>query len=88
MIELGQKVKDELTGFAGIVEAITHYLNGCCQACVRPKFKAKGGEYPKPAWIDVEQLAVVKGSKILKLKKRKEEKTPPSGGVRHHPLRR
>lgn len=83
MVNLGQRVKDELTGFTGIVEAITHYLNGCCQALVRPKFKTKDKEYPKAAWIDVEQLKVVKGSKILKLKQRKKE--PPSGGVRHHP---
>lgn len=83
MIKLGQTVKDELTGFKGIVEAITNYLNGCCQALVRPKFKSKDEEYPKAAWIDVEQLVVAKGTKTLTLKKRKKE--PPSGGVRCHP---
>lgn len=83
MIVLGQKVKDQLTGFTGIVEAITNYLNGCEQALVRPKFKPKDAEYPKAAWIDVEQLVVIKGTKTLTLK---EKKTPsPSGGVRLHP---
>ena len=84
MIKLGQSVKDKLTGFTGIVEGITNYLNGCCQALVRPKFKVKDDGYPNAAWIDVEQLTVVKGSKILSLKRRKEE---PSGGVRCVPSR-
>ncbi len=83
MVKLGQKVKDELTGFTGIVEAITNYLNGCCQALVRPKHKMKDETYPVAAWIDVEQLTGVPGAKVLKLKQRKKE--PISGGVRQHP---
>ncbi len=83
MIKLGQSVKDKLTGFTGIVEGITDYLNGCRQALIRPKFKVKDDAYPTAAWIDVEQLSVVKGSKILKLNARKEEL--PSGGVRRTP---
>lgn len=84
MVELGQKVKDRVTGFNGIAIARVEYLNGCVQILVRPKMvkPAKGDnlEYPNAIYIDVEELDAV-GKKILSLNERKE----PSGGVRQHP---
>jgi len=83
MIELGQKVKDMVTGFTGITTARVEYGNGCVQFLVVPKMKPKDTECPKGQYIDVEQLSIVNG-KPIKLNMRKE----PSGGVRVYPSAR
>lgn len=80
MIELGQKVKDKVTGFIGITTAKIEFLNGCVQFCVVPKRKPKDEKYPESSYIDVEQLDIV-NSKPIKLNERGE----PSGGVRVYP---
>ena len=36
MIELGEKVKDTITGFTGIATARTDYLYGCIRVEVEP----------------------------------------------------
>ena len=42
--ELGQKVKDSITGFAGIVTGRAEYITGCHQILVQPPVKnAKDG---------------------------------------------
>jgi len=85
MIQLGQKVKDKITGFTGIATAKTEYLNGCLQVLVQPKMVVKKGgkqEYPEGKWIDIEQVDVVDGGKKVKTNLRPE----PSGGVRQHPV--
>jgi hypothetical protein len=58
MIQLGQEVKDTVTGFTGIATAKVEYLNGCVQFCVKPKI-AKNKEMPGGCYIDIEQLEVV-----------------------------
>jgi len=86
MVELGQKVRDIVTGFTGIATAKVEYLNGCVQFHVRPTVatpkKGESQEYPDGKYIDVEQLRVVGKSKI-KLQPRDGE--PPSGGIRAYP---
>ena len=82
MIELGDKVKDTITGFAGTATARIEYLNGCIQFLVTPKMakpkKNETPEYPNATYIDVEQLKVVGGCK-------KPKSIPSGGGVRQHP---
>jgi len=84
MVELGQKVKDKITGFEGTATARIEFLNGCVQFLVRPKAatpkKGEAMEYPDGTYIDVEELDVV-GKKKVKINGRKE----PSGGVRKYP---
>ena len=55
MIELGQKVKDRITGFKGIAVAKIEYLNGCIRYQIQPK-KDKEGKIPESEWIDEQQL--------------------------------
>ena len=85
MIQLGQKVKDKITGFTGIAVARVEYLNGCVQLLVRAKMstpkKGDNQEYPKGTYIDIEELDVVGKGDIIKINKRKD----PSGGMRQHP---
>jgi len=88
MIELGQKVRDVVTGFTGIAVAKIEYLNGCLQIMVRPKMVApkKGDQQVRPegAYIDIEQLVVVERKKIV-IERRESKLPPPSGGIRQHP---
>ena len=84
MIELGQKVKDKVTGFNGIAVARIEYLNGCKQILVMPKMatpkKGETQEHPTGTYVDIEQLIVVRGKKIALA-----DRDEPSGGVRQHP---
>jgi len=83
MIELGQKVKDKVTGFTGMATAKIEYMNGCIQFLVMPRQKKDDKKYPKGSYIDVEQLDAI-GGKLLELNRREKESLP-SGGIRVHP---
>jgi len=70
-IKLGNKVRDKITGFEGIVISRVEYINKCTQFCVKPKMD-EDGKMPDGEYIDIEQLEVIgKGIKI---------KANPSGG--------
>ena len=77
MIKLGQKVKDKITGFEGIVIAkveylTVEYLTGCIQYCVKPQMR-ESGKMPEGSYIDEVQLEVIDEM---------PKPTPiPSGGV-------
>ncbi len=71
---LGEKVKDSVTGFKGIVTARLEYLNGCVQYCVEPKVD-KEGKMKKCPYIDEGQLEI-QGAKKVK----SDGSFPPSGG--------
>lgn len=62
-IELGDKVKDLITGFEGIAVAKTEFINGCVQFSVAKQLK-KGEKFPdllvgEPC-IDSKSLRIVK----------------------------
>ncbi len=78
MINLGDIVKDKVTGLEGTAVAKIIYMNGCIQYEVQPK-KLKDGIIVKSAWIDGGQL-------ITKKEARKEGgKEKPPGGSGHVP---
>jgi hypothetical protein len=58
-IALGDKVKDRVTGFVGIVVAQTKYLNGCVRCGVQSD-KLKDGLPTDSQWFDAPQLTLVK----------------------------
>lgn len=72
-LELGDKVKDTVTGFVGAAVTISKYLNGCVQVEVAPRVK-KGEEnkFPDSVFIDIQQL------KLIRRGSRKKEE--PKGG--------
>jgi hypothetical protein len=72
MIRLGEKVKDLVSGFEGIVTAKVEYLNGCIQYCIKPK-QGKDGKMPESHYIDEKQLIVIGKGLCVKSK--------PTGGV-------
>lgn len=57
MIQLGEKVRDTVTGFEGIAVARLEYLNGCVQYCVQPP--AKDNKVEEGTWVDEAQLQAV-----------------------------
>ena len=58
-VGLGMEVKDTVTGFKGIVTAMTYFLNGCVRIGVDPPV-GKDGKQTESVYIDAEQLTVVK----------------------------
>jgi len=69
MIELGDKVKDTISGLVGIAVHRKEYLNGCVQYGVEAKIKPGATEIP--LWnIDEEQLIIVSKKNKPKAKKK------------------
>ena len=56
-VELGDRVKDSVTGFAGIATAITEFLLGCRRVQVTPPVDSNG-KYEDERWVDEPQLSV------------------------------
>lgn len=57
-INLGDRVRDPITGFCGIVTALTTWLNGCQRASVQPE-SLKDGIPQSSEHFDVPQLELV-----------------------------
>ena len=64
MINLGDEVKDTVTGFKGIATGVSEFLHGCRRICVTPKMN-KDGTLGEAQWFDEPQIAVVKAKVIL-----------------------
>lgn len=63
-IELGDEVKDEITGFAGVAVARTQWLTGCDRITVRPRKVTKEGKIIDYETFDEAQLAVTKRKSV------------------------
>lgn len=59
MIELGDEVKDKITGFKGIATSRIKYLNGCDKIGIQPKM-GKDGKIPDCIWFDDIQIVLIK----------------------------
>lgn len=59
-IELGDRVKDPISGFEGIAHAQTTWLNGCIRIAVQPEKLDKDGKVPEDRYFDQSQLRVLK----------------------------
>ncbi len=81
-VELGDIVKDKVTGFKGVVVGVTNWLYGCARAIVQPEGVNKDGKTYDNQSFDVPQLEVVKKAKVIVAPIPKNEKT---GGPRMTP---
>lgn len=63
-IELGDKVKDSVTGFSGIVIGRTVWLYGCSRMIVQPEGITKEGKIYESQSFDEPQLLLVKPAKV------------------------
>lgn len=81
MIQLGDRVKDSITGFEGVAIGRTEWLHGCVRITIQGD-KLHNGVPVEPVSFDEPQVVIVKAKKVEK----KEEETPP-GGPRPEPSR-
>lgn len=95
MIQLGDRVRDRLTGFEGIVIAVTEWLYNCRRITVQPTDLDKDGAVAKTESFDEDQLEVIQaGAFVAKVPARaaapETVATAPdkTGGPRDTPSRR
>lgn len=63
MINLGDEVKDKVSGFRGVAVARHEYLQGCLRISVQPPID-KDGKLPDALAFDEPQLVVVKTARV------------------------
>lgn len=78
-IGLGDKVRDSISGFEGVVVAKHEYLNGCVRVSIQPQALHEGKPVEDFAF-DVEQIEVLETAA--------PRTTEPSGGPRKTPARK
>ncbi len=75
---LGDTAKDDITGYEGVVVALTHYITGCTHCSLQAKI-TKEGKVPEWENFDDKRMTLVKAAKPEKVAK------PVSGPPRHKP---
>lgn len=81
-IELGDKVRDRITGFEGIAIVRSVFLNGCVQFTIARKLK-KGEDYKESNYgvsMDEQSLEIIKKDVLNLHPKPKPIKETKSGG--------
>jgi len=66
-IKLGQKVRDKVTRFEGIVVSKVEYLTGCNQCGITPQVQA-GEKYPDCTYLDEARLEIIGEGVFLDVK--------------------
>lgn len=79
-IKLGDKAKDKISGFTGIVTGEYKYLNGCVRLQLDPDKLDKEGKVQEGKVFDQEQVVLVKAAVHAVAR--------PSGGPRDNPAPR
>lgn len=57
--KLGDRVRDRINGFEGIVTGAATYLYGCVQVLVAPEKIASDGKIPESCWLDEDRVEVI-----------------------------
>jgi hypothetical protein len=63
-IQLGDRARDRITGFTGIVIGKTEWLNKCSRFGLQAE-KLDGGKVVDAQWFDSEQVELVKAGVIV-----------------------
>jgi hypothetical protein len=64
MVNLGDRAKDVITGFVGIVTGETKWLYGCKRLGLQAEKPGKDGKLQETQWFDEGQVRVVKANVI------------------------
>lgn len=83
-INLGEEVEDTITGYTGIVVAITYWINGCTRCGIQSTELEKGLPQ-EPQWIDAPQLEVIKKAENPKSKSQNRP-GGPKPSPKHNPI--
>ena len=62
---LGMQVRDQVTGYSGVVTSVCFDLYGCIQAVVNPGTD-KDGKLQEASWFDVGRLTLVSNAPVMK----------------------
>lgn len=82
-VALGDVAKDRITGFEGVVVAVTQWLNACRRATLQPRTLKEGTVIPADSF-DVEQLEIVERAAFTEKPEEKRTNGPmptPKRGV-------
>ncbi len=63
MIQLGNKVRDTLTGFTGIAVARTEWLHGCSRFAIESPKLDKNGKPTDAQWFDEQRVELLEATK-------------------------
>lgn len=63
-IQVGMKVKDKITGFAGTVTGVVQYISGCNQALVVPPAR-EDGSLIGGEWFDLQRLEITNSNVLV-----------------------
>lgn len=63
-VNLGDKVRDRVTGLEGIAVARTQWLNGCVRIAIQPAKLDKDGKVQESTYVDEPQIEILKRSAI------------------------
>jgi hypothetical protein len=56
--QIGQTLKDVITGFTGIATGRCEYVTGCTQLLLQPPTK-ENGDFVESRWLDEDRLVLV-----------------------------
>ena len=80
--ELGDVVKDKISGFQGVVTGIHKYLNGCTRLSVSPQTVKKDEKIPlDDVHLDSIQVEIVKKNVMESVKETVEGPRPDAPGM-------
>lgn len=65
----GQKVRDSITGFEGVITGHADYISGCEQYLVQPAVDEKGA-FVNSLWFDEQRLDFVKEKTVRLVNKK------------------
>ena len=63
-IQMGDEVKDTLSGYQGIAAGFMRYLTGCDQILINPVGVDKEGKLRESHYFDVERVVVIEEQKV------------------------
>ena len=64
-VNLGDLARDRITGYEGVVVAITTWLNGCVRISIQPRKLKEDGGYPKGETFDAHQVELVSAQVVV-----------------------
>lgn len=61
-INMGDRVRDRITGFTGVVTGLAHYITGCTQLLIAPP--ARDGAHVEGHWYDIDRCEVTEAGVV------------------------
>ena len=80
-INLGDLVRDRLTGFEGIATGKAQYLTGCDRVGVQPRALKPDGGISEPVWFDQPWVEVIERDVVQSAEPRATDAGGPSRGI-------